>query len=1056
MPRRTFVKIAGVVGAVILSEPDLTGAAHALAPAQIGPVPDDDDVVYAPPGPAFARSFRRILRRREDMVRLQVEGYNLRISRTTPSRPRLQLVDAGANGLLVITFPPQALLEEALDPDVNPTPGSIGARLSGESRLAFIVPKESVGSGIRFDSAGLLDWSDWFLATTVAARRSITDGPIGGSIVRPAEPTNRETSIEAPWWLQVSPNRRGGFVASPDVVVGEGSGNTELWHARFATRPGIGANFGPLTENPSPNRTIRAIWSPDPDLADLLPNPIAANGGGEPFAASLTQRDRVSLIRLTADDVLPGSATGRVAVPVTTLTLSALGADIDMGQQFADATAISLVAWRHRATLGRDHYVRVVDRGYLMPFGHRASLIRVTERKFIGAGTDRAAVLEQREFLVVTQPVVDHDLASTMPTGGRQVPFGRVRILDNVTPDIFKTALSGSGQQTANCFFPRLGDGSDLVFQVVATDRDGRSVDAPMSMVFVNGAIAENPVEMASVRAAWNALNHPTRRWTRLSGRRVAYAPSLAQRPGATSVITDRIRFDVTALADETLPETPGFQRFWAALDVAEVRLEEIESISANTVGATTLTYDPVYRDDGFDSPSNAGGMWAAIGGVAGIPLRFSRPPAQADQPGPGTDRAGGVISPDLQIRGLSRALGVAAGDPQALRNGSFDPTSFFAGPASPKLLGGISLLDVIVPASIPVNSVAPPSALAIVTRRTDDAIESAMVWTPDLKSDPAGIFTPGTLRLDALVRTPLDGSDATPSTRLDGELSDFAINIPDGDDPLISIQFDRLRFASRDGRQPEVDVDVRDVLFGGELEYIATLSEYLDFGLGGIDIAVLPDRVAVSLAIALPNLTFGVFALRNVRFAAGLDVPLSGEPVRMRFAFSTRDDPFRLTVLGIGGGGYVALAFGTDGLETLELCLEGGAEVALDFGIASGSVSMMFGAVLVVDEGGGVDSVSWMAYFRMNGSVSAGPVSACVTLAFELGYQKRTKNGKTVSTLYGRAYLEIDISVPLLPTPPVLIKFERSFKSDAADPTFADQLAPADWDDYCNAYGAA
>ena len=35
---------------------------------------------------------------------------------------------------------------------------------------------------------------------------------------------------------------------------------------------------------------------------------------------------------------------------------------------------IDLEQWRHLATLGRDHYVRVVYAGWLCPFGHAASL----------------------------------------------------------------------------------------------------------------------------------------------------------------------------------------------------------------------------------------------------------------------------------------------------------------------------------------------------------------------------------------------------------------------------------------------------------------------------------------------------------------------------------------------------------------------------------------------------------------------------------------------------------------------------------------------------------
>jgi hypothetical protein len=1067
MRRRTFIQLAGaagVAGAVVANEIQRAGAAGALAkPEQVVPVPTDDEFEAVDIGLIYTGgvSFRAFLRRRSDMVRLAVRGYNLRIDRSTPGNPRLRLIDPTRDGACVITFPPQSVLEEVVPEDAPvPAPGAIRTRVARPSRLSFIIPKATVGSGIPYTTAGLLDWAGWRLNTTPAARAAAGD-PIGFGTVRPAPPTLDQTSIEAPWWLQISPNRHGRFVGSTAPVVGtaSGSGHTELWHARFATRASnlIGAS---ATEGPSRDRTVRAIWSPDPDFAAALADPSEADTT-EPFAASLTQADRASLVRLTSDQVLPGSDTGRVAIPVETLTLSSLGATLDLGQSFGWAQNISLVEWRHRSTFGREQYVRVVDRGYLLPFGHQASLVQISERQFTGSGSTRVAVLRQRRFIVVNQAVIDHDTAATIPTGGRQLPFGTVRIRTTITPSVTPGALPNSQQPVANCFFPRVG-GSDLLFDVTFTDRDGQTLDTQMPMLFVKGAQAEDPGadgEMARIRAAWNAYQHPTRRWAQLSGRRVAYAQSLTDRPGATSVTTDRIRFDLTPLADESVPETAGLRRSWASMALAEVRLEEIESVSNNTLGATTLTYDPVYRSDGF-GPTNVGGMWATLGGAAGLSLRFSRPPSQADQPGPGSDRAGGVITPDLEIRGLSRSLGVAAGDPQALRAGTFDPVSFFAGPASPKLLGGIRLIDVIEPVTILENRVAPPQAMSITSRRADDAIETAMLWTPDMKADPAGIFTPGSFRLDALTRTPLDGSDASPSTRVDGELTDFTVSIPSSALPIVALHVDRLTFSSRDGRPPDVDIDVRGVTFGGDLAYVAELAKYFDFGLGGVDIAVLPDRVAVTIGIALPDIAFGVYVLRNVRLAGGLDIPLSGDPVRIRFELSSRDDPFRLTVLGLGGGGYVLVAFGVDGLEALEMGFEAGADVTLDFGVVSASVSVVLGIVIIVDTGPEGDLPEIIAYYRVNGEVSISLVAVSITMTLELRYKEETINGDTTRTLYGRASLEVDVSVAFVSSPSVTLTLERSISSDVLDINVIDTVLgnendSSTYDDYCDAYGA-
>ena len=79
---------------------------------------------------------------------------------------------------------------------------------------------------------------------------------------------------------------------------------------------------------------------------------------------------------------------------------------------------LNLSEWRHIATQGRDHYVRIVYEGHLFPFGHRAALIKVSERKIRDVkGSDGfntpLAYLVQRMFIVVRQPLRDYHRAGS-------------------------------------------------------------------------------------------------------------------------------------------------------------------------------------------------------------------------------------------------------------------------------------------------------------------------------------------------------------------------------------------------------------------------------------------------------------------------------------------------------------------------------------------------------------------------------------------------------------------------------------------------------------------
>ena len=65
---------------------------------------------------------------------------------------------------------------------------------------------------------------------------------------------------------------------------------------------------------------------------------------------------------------------------------------------------LDLSEWVHVATQGRDHYVRIVYEGELLPFRNRAALVKVTERKFKQQGSLIVAHLYQRFFIIVREP----------------------------------------------------------------------------------------------------------------------------------------------------------------------------------------------------------------------------------------------------------------------------------------------------------------------------------------------------------------------------------------------------------------------------------------------------------------------------------------------------------------------------------------------------------------------------------------------------------------------------------------------------------------------------
>jgi len=270
----------------------------------------------------------------------------------------------------------------------------------------------------------------------------------------------------------------------------------------------------------------------------------------------------------------------------------------------------------------------------------------------------------------------------------------------------------------------------------------------------------------------------------------------------------------------------------------------------------------------------------------------------------------------------------------------------------------------------------------------------------------------------------------------------------------LMRMRFDRLAFRSGSSSKPDVDVVFGGIEFIGPLSFVNTLQElipldgfsdppFLDVSTGG---------VRAGFTLGLPNVAVGVFALQNISLGADCNVPFLGEAVTVGFNFCSRERPFALTVTFVGGGGFLGVRISPKGLQLLELALEFGARLAVDLGVASGSVEVMGGIYLRLEGDGG----SLAGYFRIRGEVDVlGLISASIELSMELIYEFNT--GKMV----GRATIKVQVEVFMFSVS-VSVSAERRFAGSNGDPTFAEIMDVAPdatsprWDEYCDAFAAA
>ena len=132
-----------------------------------------------------------------------------------------------------------------------------------------------------------------------------------------------------------------------------------------------------------------------------------------------------------------GTSPGEGPVDVDLLLLSALGASVNIQGAWTPGpnSGIDLASWWHRASIGRDSYVRVVDIGYLFPWGNRAVRITISDREIqVDSNGDAVAYLVQKQYIVVTEPQVTYAGDPFEPYGGRGNPIRNLLVKTVTTP----------------------------------------------------------------------------------------------------------------------------------------------------------------------------------------------------------------------------------------------------------------------------------------------------------------------------------------------------------------------------------------------------------------------------------------------------------------------------------------------------------------------------------------------------------------------------------------------------------------------------------------------
>ena len=604
-----------------------------------------------------------------------------------------------------------------------------------------------------------------------------------------------ETSIELPFRLTLSPSQEGRFRTPqpiPDGVFvppGRSRIRAPLWTAALEPRVGspdvravASPDFEPRAFDPDGSEPERGPWAPWAREAH------GADPGDPPtrFRTALDAYDRHELVGLTSVYGLPVlgryDANGQITdgsqfapppgyrlkglstlpgfgdqsaiyrpqpLGVSELRLSSLGGSLNVLTDFVPPAsaldrhnralfpAFSIERWRQRTVLGRDVEVEVVYKGYLYPLGFKASLVKLTERRFaLNEGNGRyTAFLIQRIFIRVGERDKTFP-ALGQPNGSRRFPAKSLTMITTQTPDI----LDPNGEPPANAgkgieerpsgvlalppsagrarnpglvFWPRTARGptGDIGFTF---EIEGRADAATMPLIFVDNGAANDAYTLERLADYYNVASATGLRTLQLGGTQRRYAEERRSGEASNETFAWEIRVEgragPRAGAPPPVPADPSQNEsfvsdallqgadqppFYPFVVAADIRVGAAERFVGRPLPRQLVEFHQPYVLNGFRA--------TAEGDPSGdVYLKLRNGPLKLDM-GSSGDQGGGLGRVAQDVFWLSRSIGpvgysggaapaaVAPGAVPAAAPASPPPGlgSFFNGDA--KLLGIIS-----------------------------------------------------------------------------------------------------------------------------------------------------------------------------------------------------------------------------------------------------------------------------------------------------------------------------------------------------------------------------
>ena len=284
----------------------------------------------------------------------------------------------------------------------------------------------------------------------------------------------------------------------------------------------------------------------------------------------------------------------------------------------------------------------------------------------------------------------------------------------------------------------------------------------------------------------------------------------------------------------------------------------------------------------------------------------------------------------------------------------------------------------------------------------------------------------------------------------------------------VVAIDFEHVTYRNVNGSS-SVEAKVADWRFIGALSWLEPLKDVLA-GLLDNGAPTFDAGIFVDYSIPIPGFSLGVLGVTGLRVDLGLDLPDSGTS-SVDLAVGTRDDPFKITIMGFGGDGSFGLEVDARQIVLIEGSLAVTYELAVNVFLVAAALSASLGVYVEFErtpefpEG----EVTLGAYAELRGSLSfigIVEVSGKVTVALEYSVNSKVLRGcgavtAEVSSIFGKKDVtrDVEVEVPLGQGAGALriagLASLPATDEVPEDLSFGDHFTKPQWSNYCAAFAA-